>query len=235
MVTGREDTTMRTRTDVDEHVPAQDQESYEFSCPTCGRIYNTCQAEWCDCITDNPTFVCPHCKSCFCGSSVQERKDFWEGAPPTMWRRRLKKGFRTSQCPPSELGNPIRRPLVLVVDDEYDTRIVAFRVLEALGYGVLLAQDGAEAFELAKHYQPDLILTDQMMPKLDGKHLCRLIKETPETSHIRVILMTGLYKKESQRIEILKDFRADDFLTKPIAFHRLGEVLEGWLASALVV
>ncbi len=226
---------MRTRTNVEERERTFTQESYEFFCPTCGRIFDACRAEWCDCITDNPTFVCPHCRNCFCSSSIEDRRRFWEGAPPAMWRRRLKKGFRTLEGPPMDLGNPIRRPLILVVDDEYDTRLIAYRVLEALGYGVLLAQDGTEAIELAKHYQPDLVLTDQMMPKLDGKHLCRILKETPETAHIRVILMTGLYKKESQRIEVLRDFRADDFLTKPIAFNRLGEVLEGWLVPAPAV
>lgn len=226
---------MRPIMEVEKKESEHDQASYDFFCPTCSQVYDALDADWCDCITDNPTFVCPHCGSCFCGSSVQARKRFWEGAPPAMWRRRLKKGFRASWIPPTDLGNPIRRPLILVADDEYDTRLVAYRVLEALGYGVLLAQDGTEAIELAKHYQPDLILTDQMMPKLDGKHLCRLVKETPETRHIRVILMSGLYKKESQRIEVLRDFRADDFLTKPIAFHKLGEVLEGWLASALAV
>ena len=88
--------------------------------------------------------------------------------------------------------------------------------------------------ELARIYQPDLILTDHMMPHMDGKHLCRRIKEDPDTRNIKVIVMSGLYKKDSQRIEVLRDYQADDYLTKPIAFDKLGEVLASWLTPVPV-
>ncbi len=128
-----------------------------------------------------------------------------------------------------EEGNPLRRPLVLVVDDNEDTRLVAYRAIEGLGYGVVLASDGVEAFGLARRFRPDLILTDQVMPRMGGKELCRLIKTDPDLSSTRVILMTGLYRRDSQRIDILRDSGADDYLLKPIGFDKLESVLAGWL------
>ena len=203
--------------------------AYEVFCLTCGKVFDACRAQWCECITDNPTLLCPACGHCFCSATSEARKSFWEAAPPDLWRRRLRAFAQEKGGPPSELGNPLRRPLVLVADDEADTRRIAFRVLEALGYGVLLASDGQQALDLARAHMPDLILTDHMMPHMDGKHLSRAVKEDPDIAHIRVILMSGLYKKDSQRIEAMRDFKADDYLTKPIAFDRLGEVLASWL------
>ncbi len=211
---------------------SQTEGRYEVFCLSCGKVFDACKSPWCECITDNPTLRCPHCGKCFCDAGPEARKSFWEAAPPALWRRRLRNFCIEMGQPPSELGNPIRRPLVLVADDEPDTRRIAFRVLEGMGYGVLLAKDGIEALALAKAYQPDLVLTDHMMPHLDGKHLCRRLKDDAETRGIKVIVMSGLYKKESQRIEVLKDYQADDYLTKPISFEKLGEVLASWLAPA---
>ncbi len=204
---------------------------YDVFCPDCGCLYDAVQADWCACITDNPTLVCPECGSCFCHEGPEFRKEFWANAPDAMLRRRFqRKDARSRIAPPMEEGNPLRRPLILVADDERDTRLIAYHVLMALGYGVVLASNGQEALALARKYRPDLVLTDQMMPGMDGKHLCLRLKEDPATKHIPVILMTGLYKRESQRIEVLRDYKADDFLMKPIPFERLGEVVEGWLA-----
>jgi CheY-like chemotaxis protein len=212
--------------------PPENQEKYWVSCQGCGELFNAAEAPWCTCLTDSPTVACPHCQSCFCKTTPVARIKFWQAAPPVMWARRLKHFERDCAEPPLEEGNPLRRPLVLVVDDEPDTRRIAFHVLESLGYGVLLARDGVEGFRFAKEYRPDLVLSDQMMPHLDGKHLCRALKQDPATQGIRVIIMSGLYKKDSQRIEILKEYGADDFLTKPISFEKLGEVLACWLAPS---
>ncbi len=206
--------------------------TFEVICQHCGRLFNACQSAWCECITDNPTLVCPLCHTCFCDTDPEYRKHFWEAAPPGLWQRRLRYSFRGNANPPLEEGNPIRRPLIEVVDDDPNTRLIAFHVLEALGYGVLLAEDGERGFQMARQFAPDLILTDQIMPRCDGKHFCRRIKEDPATRDIRVIVMTGLYKKESQRIAVLRDSHADDFLTKPISFDRLGEILGSWLPRA---
>lgn len=230
----REVTAMELRTENPMVVETPCEEQYEVTCLGCGERFDACQAAWCDCITDNPTLVCPECGHCFCDQDVEVRKNFWSKAPASLWRRRLQRGFRGEAEPPLPEGNPLRRPLILVVDDEHDTRLIAFRVLQSLGYGVVMAKNGLEAIHMTKAYRPDLVLTDQMMPGLDGKHLCKALKEDAETRDVPIILMTGLYKRESQRIEILKDFKANDFLTKPIAFNRLGEVVGGWLEAPSV-
>jgi CheY-like chemotaxis protein/DNA-directed RNA polymerase subunit RPC12/RpoP len=211
--------------------PPEGGEAYPFICVACGRVFDAAVQPWCECITDNPTLVCPHCGACFCQAEKEILQGFWREAPPALWKRKLLKRIEITP-PPSEKGNPLRRPLILVADDNEDTRLVAFRVLEELGYGVLLARDGVEAFVMAKHHRPDLVLTDQMMPHMDGKHFSRALKSEPTLAHIPVILMTGLYKKDRERITLLKESMADDFLTKPISFDKLGEVLAGWLRPA---
>jgi CheY-like chemotaxis protein len=211
-------------------VNQEEEEHYWVSCLNCGELFDAASSPWCFCVTDSPTVLCSNCNTCFCTAGPKARIKFWQEAPSVMWRRRLRQFDREYPPPPSDLGNPLRRPLILVVDDEPDTRRIAFHVLDGLGYGVLLAEDGVSAFAMAKQYRPDLVLTDQIMPHMDGKHLAKTIKEDPDLKNTRVIVMSGLYKKESQRIEIIREYQADDFLMKPIAFEKLGEVLASWLS-----
>lgn len=204
-------------------------------CPHCAKAHDATRSLWCNCLTDNPTVVCPHCHRCFCGEDPSARVRFWQLAPPAMWARRLRGLSNEIPEPPVELGNPVRRPLVLLVDDEKLTRQIAFKVLEALGYGVLLAEDGIRGYSLAKQYHPDIVLTDEVMPRMDGKHLCKALKDDPETRHIPVIVMSGLFRGESQRAEILREYYADDCLAKPIPYERLGAVISGWLSPVACV
>jgi len=76
-------------------------------------------------------------------------------------------------APPDEVG----RPLVLLVDDKPEIREVAIRVIEILGYGLVVAKNGEEGLELAARYQPELVLTDAMMPQLDGWEMGLRIKD----------------------------------------------------------
>ncbi len=205
-------------------------EKYQVKCIHCGRLFDACQSPWCECITENPTLVCPHCSNCFCNAGEEAINAFWEKAPPGLWRRRVRKHSKAMRvAPPMEEGNPLRRPLVLVAEDNDDTRLVAFRVLEQLGYGVLLARDGMEAFLLTELHNPDLILTDQVMPHMDGRTLSKLVKGNPRLAKIPVIIMTGVYKRERERIELLRESGADDYLLKPISYDKLGDVIAGWL------
>lgn len=80
-------------------------------------------------------------------------------------------------------------------------------------YDVYTASNGAVAWELIQNELPDLVISDVMMPKMDGFELCKLMKSTYETSHIPLVLLTALTDK-AQQLEGL-GLGADDYLTKP--------------------
>lgn len=80
-------------------------------------------------------------------------------------------------------------------------------------FNVYTAENGAKAWEKIPSIMPDLIISDVMMPVMDGFELCRLVKSTHETSHIPVILLTGLSDKTKQLHGL--GLGADDYLTKP--------------------
>ncbi|MCF4166629.1 PleD family two-component system response regulator [Zavarzinia compransoris] len=102
---------------------------------------------------------------------------------------------------------------VLVVDDVHVIRKVLEAKLVAEFFEVALAGSGQEALEKARTENPDIILLDVMMPDIDGFEVCRRLKADPLTSHIPVVMITGL-DHPSDRIAGLKA-GADDFLTKP--------------------
>ncbi|MEX2559052.1 MAG: ATP-binding protein [Pirellulales bacterium] len=110
-----------------------------------------------------------------------------------------------------DIGPP-DAPRVLVVDDTPEVRALIANVLSDQ-YRVLLAQDGAEGLEVARGSSPDLIISDVMMPVMDGYEFCRRIKDDPATAHIPFVMLTAKADK-AMKIEGL-DSGADDYLVKP--------------------
>ncbi len=103
---------------------------------------------------------------------------------------------------------------ILIAEDNPDMRRL-LKTLIGRRYRVRTARNGREALEVVNHHRPDLILSDVMMPEMDGTELCRRIKENPETQEIPVVLVTS--KAESEmKVEGL-ELGADDYVTKP--FH----------------
>jgi two-component system phosphate regulon response regulator PhoB len=83
---------------------------------------------------------------------------------------------------------------ILVVEDEDSVAEVLITLLEAEGYKVLAARDGQDALARLKHEEPDLILTDVMLPKMDGIAMCRIIQQSPAYKgykDIPVVLMSA--------------------------------------------
>ena len=108
---------------------------------------------------------------------------------------------------------------ILVVDDNPgDARLVRMLLTEE-GYTVDTAVNGKEALEVVTRVEPDLVLSDVMMPEMDGFELCRALKSDPATRLIPFVLITGLHDVEDKIKGI--DAGADDFLPKPFNFDEL--------------
>ncbi|HEY3430589.1 MAG TPA: response regulator, partial [Cyclobacteriaceae bacterium] len=107
---------------------------------------------------------------------------------------------------------------ILVVEDNVELRNYISSILEK-EFMVLMAGDGKEALEFAIQFIPNLIVSDLMMPVMDGLQLTEKIKEDERTSHIPIILLTAR-NDQSSRLEGLKT-GADDYLTKPFSKDEL--------------
>jgi len=105
---------------------------------------------------------------------------------------------------------------VLVVDDEKPIAEILKYNLEAEGFAVLVAYDGEEALQLAFREQPDLILLDIMLPRLDGYSVCRQIRQKLD---IPIIMLTA---RETEFDKVLGlELGADDYVTKPFSIREL--------------
>ncbi len=112
---------------------------------------------------------------------------------------------------------------ILVVEDNDDLRQFMQHTLLA-DFKVLTATNGAEARDIIRVEQPDLIVSDIMMPVMDGFELCRLVKSTYETSHIPIILLTALSEKTDQLHGL--GLGADDYLVKPFDMTLLAQKIK---------
>ncbi len=108
---------------------------------------------------------------------------------------------------------------ILLVDDNHDMRAYVRRLLEGQGYVVDAAADGEDALAEARISAPDLVLTDVMMPRLDGFGLLRAIRSDPALAGVPVILLSARAGEEA-KVEGL-EAGADDYLIKPFAAREL--------------
>jgi len=115
------------------------------------------------------------------------------------------------------------QPLLLIVEDNDDLRAFLASKFSQY-YRIETAADGEEGFEKAKELLPDLVLSDIMMPKVDGIQLLDQLKNSSVTSHIPVVLLTARYSVESQ-VEALR-YGADYYITKPFDQHLLQAAIE---------
>jgi phosphate regulon transcriptional regulator PhoB len=104
---------------------------------------------------------------------------------------------------------------ILVADDEKDiVELVAYN-LEREGFAVLRASDGRRALEAIRQDKPDLVVLDLMMPEVSGMEVCRMIRGTPETAGLPIIMLTAKSDPVDKILGL--EIGADDYLTKP--FH----------------
>ncbi len=109
---------------------------------------------------------------------------------------------------------------VLIVDDDRVTLTMLQKILSSSGYEVITAMDGEEGYKRAQEVKPDLLISDMLIPKVDGLELCKNIKESPTLNQTKVILMTGVYKGVTFKVEA-KEVGADDFVEKPFDRNNL--------------
>ena len=114
-------------------------------------------------------------------------------------------------------------PTVLIVDDDEEIREIAAYLVEQLGYRAITVENAATALDAVENDRPAVVITDALMPRLDGRDLCRLIKGA--FIGTKVVVMSGLYTAPHYKYEALRNFKADEYLPKPIDFERLREVL----------
>ncbi len=108
---------------------------------------------------------------------------------------------------------------ILVVDDEINiTQILQFSI-GAEGYEVITAQNGEEAIDKARREQPDLIILDIMMPRIDGYEACRILKANPLTKNIPVVLLTAKGRDIDKRLG--QEVGAIDYIVKPFSPNKL--------------
>ncbi|HUV37641.1 MAG TPA: response regulator [Patescibacteria group bacterium] len=108
---------------------------------------------------------------------------------------------------------------ILVVDDEVNiTQILEFSI-GSEGYEVITAQNGEDAVDKARREQPDLIILDIMMPKIDGYEACRILKANPLTKNIPVVLLTAKGRDIDKRLGY--EVGATDYIIKPFSPNKL--------------
>ncbi|HEY0139343.1 MAG TPA: response regulator [Thermoanaerobaculia bacterium] len=191
-------------------------------CSSCSTPFDTFQAAWCSCVTKTISPSCPRCGFCLCKSTPNASRNFWFRAPQELIDRRNEEERRRARRGPEAVALGAKR--VLIVDDDEEIRFIADYALREMGYVTLTASSAELALEIVDREMPDVVLTDALMPKLDGRELCRRIKA--KHPRVKVVVMTSLYTSARYRDEAYRVFHADDYLAKPIDFQKLEQSLE---------
>ncbi len=134
---------------------------------------------------------------------------------------RLRKG-------PSIQMEPTRLPAVLVVDDSATVRKLVAITLEKNGYRVIAASDGLEGLAKISETQPDLILLDITMPRMDGYQLCKIIRANPSIQNVPIVMLSGrdgFFDKVRGRMA-----GSTDYITKPFKPDTLLQTVHKYVA-----
>ncbi len=107
-------------------------------------------------------------------------------------------------------------PLILVIDDEPKIVRLAQDYLEKNGFRVLTAGDGQSALTIARREKPDLVILDLMLPQIDGREVCRILRRE---SDVPIIMLTALSEEIDQVTGL--EIGADDYITKPFSIRAL--------------
>ncbi|HEC22592.1 MAG TPA: response regulator [Chloroflexi bacterium] len=115
---------------------------------------------------------------------------------------------------------------VLIVDDEPDNRQLLAELLGFYGAVVAEAKSGREALEMAKPFNPELVLLDLAMPEIDGFEVYRKLRAMPEFDHVVIVALTALAMPEDARE--VQEAGFDGYITKPFRVRELVRRLVAW-------
>jgi DNA-binding NarL/FixJ family response regulator len=120
--------------------------------------------------------------------------------------------------------------LILIVDDDAETRAMLARALEQAGFAAICAGDGETALAMVRRARPDLVVLDAVMDGLSGFETCRRLKAQVDNAHLPVIFVTGLTETE----HVVEGLRAGgaDYVTKPIVLEELCARIHVHLSAA---
>ena len=121
-----------------------------------------------------------------------------------------------------------KRKTILIVDDEKNVRRLVRSMLGEENT-VIEAEDGEVAIHMARHHKPDFILMDIMMPNMDGYTACKIIKTTPITKTIPVVMLTAVGYELN--VELSREMGADGYITKPFSQQDLLNTVDRFLKS----
>lgn len=124
-------------------------------------------------------------------------------------------------------GNTRQGVLILVVERDPHVRELEAYFLNEAGYSVEFTDNGESALVRARELRPAIVITEVLVPRLDGLSLCRRLKQDPETKDIMVLIFSILAARTRAR-----EAGADAFLMKPLAEHRLVDTVRDLLARS---
>lgn len=116
---------------------------------------------------------------------------------------------------------------ILIVDDEKDIVETLKFIIESDGYECIVAYDGEEALNLAKTQNPDLIILDVMLPKINGYKVCRLLKFDAKYKHIPILMVTARTQHEDKIIG--EETGANEYITKPFDIDTISNLVKQYL------
>ena len=131
--------------------------------------------------------------------------------------------------PPVFRKSTMKYRLLIVEDEEYVLELISDIFIDAGTWEILCARDGEEALKIARVYNPDIILLDIQLPKLNGYQVCMSLKTDPTMSHIKVLMISGMTQNSDR--EKAQAAGADGYIEKPFFPTVLVDKVEELLRS----